>query len=217
MTPQRIIGIICFALVIIEPRIASTFFINVTPLESAVFAGLLGYGITVCLIFIYSIAHKPRNDTSKTRALVPARNNINEPSKTTKSSYEIVSLAQTPDEFEHEVAKLIESLANTRTQVIGGSGDGGIDVKIYSEQGYVIGVVQCKFYKSSKTIPPIHIRALNSARHYAHANYAYFVTTGRFSDATHLEAQDLGVTLIDGERLDRICMKLENPFSELVH
>lgn len=107
-------------------------------------------------------------------------------------------------EFEYEVAGLIQHLTGKRTQVVGGSGDGGIDIKVYDEQGSMIGIVQCKHLAAHKTVYPAHIRELNTVRHYHHVNIAYLVSTGRFTEASQKLAKQLGIRLIDGHALNRL-------------
>lgn len=110
-------------------------------------------------------------------------------------------------QFEYDVAGLINAMTGKRTQVVGGKGDGGIDIKVYDEKNSLVGVVQCKNVSQNKTVPPAYIRDLNSARHYHHVNIAYLVTTGRFSDQSHELARKLGVKLIDGQALKRMRAK----------
>ena len=111
---------------------------------------------------------------------------------------------QTPTEFEHEVARLIQMLSGKRTQVVGGAGDGGIDVKVFGEDNRLVGVVQCKLYAPNKALSPSYIRDLNTVRHYHHLNTAYLVTTGKFSQASQKLAQQLGIKLIDGASLEKL-------------
>lgn len=107
-------------------------------------------------------------------------------------------------EFEYEVAGLIHKLTGKRTEVVGGSGDGGIDIKVYDEQGRMVGIVQCKNLAAHKTVYPAHIRDLNTVRHFHHVNIAYLVSTGRFTEDSQKLAKQLGIRLIDGQALQRL-------------
>jgi len=98
-------------------------------------------------------------------------------------------------QFEYDVAKLIQQLTGKQTEVVGGSGDGGIDVKVYNKKRKLVGIVQCKRLNPNKAVYPAYIRELNSVRHYHHVNIAYLVTTGRFSDKSYQLAKELGVRL----------------------
>jgi hypothetical protein len=111
-------------------------------------------------------------------------------------------------QFEYEVAELIYKMTGKPTQVVGGSGDGGIDIKVYDTDGRrLLGVVQCKNLASNKTVYPSHIRDLNTVRHLHQVQTAYLVSTGRFSDDSQKLAQQLGIKLIDGNALNRLRKK----------
>lgn len=75
---------------------------------------------------------------------------------------------------------------------------------MYGEKHKLVGIVQCKHLQSNKTVYPAYIRELNTVRHYNHVNIAYLVTTGRFSKNSYKLAKELGVRLIDGERLKKL-------------
>jgi HJR/Mrr/RecB family endonuclease len=110
-------------------------------------------------------------------------------------------------EFEYEVAGLIHKMTGKRTEVVGGSGDGGVDIKVYEADGRLLGVVQCKNLASNKTVHPTYIRDLNTVRHYHQVKTAYLVSTGRFSEDSQKLAQQLGIKLIDGTALTRLRKK----------
>jgi len=117
---------------------------------------------------------------------------------------DVTSHTRTPSEFEQEVAALIQVLSGYRTVVAGGAGDGGVDIEVYDKQSKLVGVVQCKRYAPHRTVPPAHIRELNSVRHYYHVNIAYLVTTGQFSTSSYALAKELGIRLIDGAQLEKL-------------
>jgi len=111
---------------------------------------------------------------------------------------------QKAQQFEHDVAALIQQLSGNRTEVVGGSGDGGIDIKVFNGDNRLVGIVQCKLLAKGKSVFPSHIRDLNTVKHYNHVNTAYLVTTGQFSDDSRNLAKELGIRLIDGDELQRL-------------
>lgn len=113
----------------------------------------------------------------------------------------------TPKEFEEEVAGLIAALTGYRTEVVGGIGDGGIDVKVF-DQKRMIGIVQCKRYSPGKYLEPSHIRELYACKQQNNVSTAYLVTTARFSQASQQLARQLGIKLMDGDDLERIRLRV---------
>ena len=111
---------------------------------------------------------------------------------------------ETASEFEYEVAGLINQLTGKRTQVVGGAGDEGIDIKVLDDDDRLVGIVQCKKVDRNKAVYPAYIRDLNTVRHYHHVNTAYLVSTGYFTEKSQELAKSLGVKLIDGNALRQI-------------
>ena len=109
----------------------------------------------------------------------------------------------TPREFEEEVARIIERRAGFRAVVCGGAGDCGVDIRIY-KGNRLAGIVQCKKYDPSKSLPPMFVREIATARAQQGVDVAYLVTTARFSEETRYLARTLGVRLIDGAELERL-------------
>lgn len=103
-----------------------------------------------------------------------------------------------PDEFEELVATLFRAWGWQAT-VTGGAGDRGIDVRLWRDGEYV--VVQCKRYRG--LVPPNDVRAFYGVVVRENASRGFFVTTGRFSEATRREAEQFRppVLLIDGQEL----------------
>jgi HJR/Mrr/RecB family endonuclease len=120
------------------------------------------------------------------------------------------SRQQSASAFEHEVAGLIKQLTGNRTEIIGGSGDGGIDIKVYGDDGRLVGIVQCKKVAATRLVSPAYIRELNTVRHYHQVNIAYLVTTGRFSQKSEALANELGVRLVDGDAIEKLRAKVVN-------
>ncbi len=119
-----------------------------------------------------------------------------------------ISRQKAATDFEYEVAGIIHAMTGKRTAVVGGSGDGGIDIKVFDDKNQLVGIVQCKNINPNKTVYPAHIRDLNTVRHHHQVNTAYLVTTGRFSENSRELAQKLGVKLIDGATLKKMRAKL---------
>lgn len=111
-----------------------------------------------------------------------------------------------PREFEERVAYLI-SLQGYKTQVCGGAGDGGIDVKVYDRESKLIGVVQCKRYNPQRALPPMFVREMATVKREQGVEVAYLATTAYFTEETRRHAKQAGVRLIDGRDLRRISRK----------
>jgi hypothetical protein len=107
-------------------------------------------------------------------------------------------------EFEYEVADIIERVSGKRAEVVGGSGDKGVDIKVFDERGKLVGIAQCKRLGAGKIVYPAYIRDLNTVKHYHQVNIAYLVSTGRFSDESRQLAKELGIRLIDGHDLNKL-------------
>ncbi len=104
-------------------------------------------------------------------------------------------------QFERDVANLLSLYTNNLVEVVGGSGDGGVDITITAQDGQLVGIVQCKQYRENRALPPSHIRELAAVKIRCQVKIAYLVTTAHFSEASKAEAQQHGVKLIDGATL----------------
>jgi hypothetical protein len=107
----------------------------------------------------------------------------------------------TAHDFEYEVASLIYKLTGKRTEVVSGTSEEGIDIKVYEPDGQLLGIVQCKNMTGRKTVHPAFIRELNTLRNAQQVKNAYLVSTGRFSPESQSLAEQLDVKLIDGDSL----------------
>ncbi|MDX2137948.1 MAG: restriction endonuclease [Chloroflexota bacterium] len=116
---------------------------------------------------------------------------------------EIGSLTLSARQFESEVAALIEHLSGYKTEIVGGAGDQGVDIRVV-EKGKLVGIVQCKYYDPAKTLPPAFIRETAAIKRRLDVRKAYLVTTARFSDQARAEASQYDVSLIDGADLRRL-------------
>lgn len=115
--------------------------------------------------------------------------------------------AKTPTDFEYEVAAIISALTGNRAEVVGGSGDGGIDIKVFNDKK-LVGIVQCKQFAPNKAVRPSYIRELKAVKHYHHVDKAYLVSTGYFTPKSIQLAKELGVSIIDGDRLQKMRRKV---------
>lgn len=112
-----------------------------------------------------------------------------------------------PTVFEEEIAWLISATTPYDAQVIGGAGDGGIDVEVFNQQGKRVGIVQCKRYDPSRPLPPAFVRELFAVKHRHNVSTAYLATTAYFTQNTQQEARELGIRLMDGKTIRRMQKK----------
>lgn len=109
-------------------------------------------------------------------------------------------------DFEHEVAWLINVLTGQKAIVVGGAGDGGVDIKVFSGEK-LVGIVQCKRYDPEKFLAPMFIRELSACKQRFNVRTAVMVTTAHFTQDTRQEARQYGVKLIDRDDLVRMRME----------
>lgn len=102
--------------------------------------------------------------------------------------------ALSPSEFEHAVARLYRRLGY-RTEVVGGAGDGGIDVVATRHGGTTF--IQCK--RTSKVDVGMVRDFYGSV--VDRVGTGTFVTTGRFTGPAAAFARDKGLELVDGKKL----------------
>jgi restriction system protein len=117
-----------------------------------------------------------------------------------------------PDAFERLCQRLLRESGFIQVEVIGRSGDGGIDGKGVVRIGGILSfhvVFQCKRYKGS--VPTSVIRDFRGA-FVGRADKGLIITTGTFTRDARAEAQRDGATpidLIDGENLVEKLKELE--------
>ncbi len=104
-----------------------------------------------------------------------------------------------PGDFERRVAMLLEDLGWEQVRRVGGSGDGGVDIRGLWEDQRTI--VQCKRY--SGVVNPTHVRDLAGTQRHEGAARALLVTTGHFSAETQHWAAQNAVNVWDGAELAR--------------
>jgi restriction system protein len=100
----------------------------------------------------------------------------------------------TPPQFEAQVLHLLRDLGWARVQWVGGSGDGGVDLRgIYQGQRWI---VQCK--RSAGRVAPQYLRDLEGARSHERADRALLVTTGYITRQGYAWVRGKSITLWDG-------------------
>jgi restriction system protein len=111
------------------------------------------------------------------------------------------ALNLTPAQFEERIRDLLQDLGWERVQWVGGSGDGGVDLRgIYRGQRYI---VQCKRYRGR--VAPHHLRELDGTRAHERADRALLVTTGRFTRQGYAWVRGKPIDLWDGTVLAHRC------------
>lgn len=108
----------------------------------------------------------------------------------------------TPLEFEEEVARLLKRDYWLKVKVVGGSGDGGIDVAGIGVDGARI-VVQCKRYAPTTFVTPTQVRDLAGARAMYGADYALLATTGALTAQASTTAARAKIKVLTTKGLNR--------------
>ncbi|WP_026240186.1 restriction endonuclease [Parafrankia discariae] len=107
-----------------------------------------------------------------------------------------------PAEFEQHVAHLLIRDGCRRVRVVGGRGDGGVDVLAHAPRGARI-AVQCKHYRS-RPVGPSEVRDFNGCAWTDHqADLALMVTSNRFTDAAAAFGRRHRIQMVDRELLAR--------------
>jgi hypothetical protein len=108
--------------------------------------------------------------------------------------------ALSPTEFEEMVAEVYRAQGH-HVQVVGGTGDHGIDLIVRSHRGENW-LVQCKRYRG-KIGEPV-VRDFYGALKASDADGGAIITTGTISDAARLWAEGKPIKLYDGEQFLKI-------------
>ncbi|WP_246113114.1 restriction endonuclease [Allorhodopirellula solitaria] len=93
-----------------------------------------------------------------------------------------------PVEFERLVARLFSQQDEYMGTPVGGSGDDGIDVRIFTSDGALWAVAQCKRYGSRNRVSSSEIRDFAGAYMLSGAERGFFFTTGSFTHAARRTA-----------------------------
>ncbi len=106
-----------------------------------------------------------------------------------------------PSEFEEYIANLFSALGY-QTRIVGGSGDGGIDIEMSKDGRNHL--VQCKKFITRK-VNPHDVRDFFGAMGDRHINgKGFFVTTNIFTLEAERFAEEKPIELIDGSQLIRL-------------
>lgn len=90
------------------------------------------------------------------------------------------------------------------SEVVGGSGDGGVDVNIYNESHKLVGVVQVKHRTDANVvIEPKEVQAMDSIKQRMNLAHAWIVTNARFSSSTMALGKRYGILLVDGVHFEK--------------
>jgi HJR/Mrr/RecB family endonuclease len=119
-----------------------------------------------------------------------------------QDAYKLYALS--PAEFERHVAELFAA-AGYVAHVVGGSGDGGVDVRVWRD-GWC-GVVQCKRYRPDRVLGPAVVREIVGTRAHERARYAWLATTAPLSSAARQLAREEGVGVLDVPLLVMYCRR----------
>lgn len=109
-------------------------------------------------------------------------------------------LTLTPLEFEQLTGKILTSWGYHKVQIVGGSGDLGVDVIAYDQQRNKI-AVQCKRYAPGNSVGSPAIQTFFGMMVHHQAQRGLFVTTSTFTQPAINLANARGIMLIDGNRL----------------
>lgn len=108
-------------------------------------------------------------------------------------------LAMSPSEFEFAVARILRR-RGYRLRVVGGPGDGGVDLVGTSPRGRRV-IVQCKRLAPGQKVGTPAIQKLLGSGVMAGADRLVFVTTAEFTADARSIASAHGIKLISGSRL----------------
>lgn len=147
---------------------------------------------------------QPPGETETIRELVKARE------ASVRESLREHLLKMAPEAFEELVARLLEEMDYQKVKVVGGSGDGGVDVTAEIELGVtsVLEVVQAKRHR--RTVQRKDLDALRGSLYRFNAVRGTIVATSRFAKGAIEAAFAPGVapiTLIDGDALIDLLIK----------
>lgn len=107
-----------------------------------------------------------------------------------------------PVQFEEEIARLLKRDFWLNVKVLGGSGDGGIDVAGIGPDGARI-VVQCKRYAKTSFVTPTQVRDLAGARAMHTADFALLVTTGTLTSQASITARLAKIDVLTAKGINR--------------
>ena len=105
-----------------------------------------------------------------------------------------------PYEFERLIADYFRRRGFVNAEVIGRSGDRGVDVLATNINGE-LELIQCKRYRAGNNVGSTAIQRVDSYMRSRHASKAWVITTSDFTPDGRDEARITNVTIINGEEL----------------
>jgi hypothetical protein len=114
-----------------------------------------------------------------------------------------------PDEFERFIGRVLEALGYEDIQVVGRTGDGGVDVRAtLSLQGLTNVPTSVQAKTGPRTVPPKVVREMRGSLGVNERGLV--IATGEFSLAAQEEAtarEKVSIGLLGGEQLTRLCLR----------
>ena len=105
-----------------------------------------------------------------------------------------------PADFERLIADYFLRRGFVRAEVIGHSGDRGVDVLATNTQGE-LELIQCERYRSGNNIGSTPIQRVDSYMRSRHASRAWVITTSDFTPDGRDEARITNVIIMNGQDL----------------
>lgn len=186
---------------LLTAAVAAFVAIKTWPLYSALVLGVLVTTVIVAVVRprrLNRLTARIGQVTSSVRIVMPKRSAI--PTQRTVESFYRLS----PGRFEEAIAELAAQDPDTvQATVVGGSGDGGMDVRVKRADGTDV-LIQCKRYRKGGNVPARDIRDANGAYRDLHrCHRAVIVTTSDFTrDAKDTNAAlPQRIRLVNGAQL----------------
>jgi restriction endonuclease Mrr len=117
-------------------------------------------------------------------------------------------LTLSPKEFEVLTGKILEASGYHDIQVVGGSGDLGVDIFALDQYGNKV-AVQCKRYAPGNSVGSPAIQTFFGMMIHHEAQIGVFVTTSTFSQPATFLAAQRGIRLIDGNQFISLLQGLQ--------
>lgn len=117
-------------------------------------------------------------------------------------------LVLTPGEFEKLTGKVLEANGFHDIQIVGGSGDLGVDIFAWDQLGYKY-AVQCKRYAPGNTVGSPTIQTFFGMMFHHQVHKGIFVTTSTFSRPAIDLAAQRDIQLIDGNQMIGLLHRLQ--------
>jgi restriction endonuclease Mrr len=117
-------------------------------------------------------------------------------------------LVLTPKEFEELTGRILEANGFHDVQIVGGSGDLGVDLFAWDQLGYKY-AVQCKRYAPGNTVGSLAIQTFFGMMFHHQVHKGIFVTTSSFSQPAIDLANQRDIQLIDGNQLIDLIKNLQ--------